>query len=192
MGGTIDIKLFSDAIDALGKVVNALKGVASIPKAEREQYRQTMADTYRLIDTTLNMVVIRLGDIMLQANDQAFIVEAAQLDNCGDWLRAERELRLCRALRAALSEMERLGGRLKASASARDVDALLAQMNAATATEGEVADFISVRFRDLADSARRPSVDGAQLRQDVKAFRDALMSERQKLIADEVQMYSFL
>ncbi len=60
-GDNMEFKLFSDLIDALGKVVIGLKTLASIPKSERERYRKTMDETYRLVDTTLNMVIIQLG-----------------------------------------------------------------------------------------------------------------------------------
>jgi len=191
----MDIKLFSDMIDALGKVTSALKSAVSLPKAERERYRQTMAENYRLIDTTLNMIVIRLGDILLPVNEPNFVQEVASLDNFGDWMRTEREFRLCQSLRAALREMQNFSGQIKAVVSVKDIDALLAMMEGTTAAEGEVAEFISVRFRELASAARTPGIDAAgidKLRKDVKSFRDALLRERQRLIRDEIDLYSIV
>lgn len=63
----IELKLFTDLIDALGKVAGGLKAIVNLPKAEREAMRRTLDETYRLIGTTLNMVIIRLGDIPLLA-----------------------------------------------------------------------------------------------------------------------------
>ncbi len=186
----MDIKMFSDMIDALGKITSGLKSAASLPKAQREEYRKTMAENYRLIDTTLNMIVIRLGDILLPLNETVFVQEVAKLDNYGDWMRAEREFRLCQSLRAALREMKSFSGQLKAAVSVKDIDALIAMMEGTTAAEGEVAEFISYRFRNLADAARAPVVDAAKLRQDVNAFREALLRERQRLIRDEIELYS--
>jgi len=57
----MELKLFTDVISALGKVVGGLKVIVNPPKAERETMRQTEDETYRLIDTTLNMVIIRLA-----------------------------------------------------------------------------------------------------------------------------------
>ena len=188
----MNIKLFSDMIDALGKITGALKSAASLPKAERDRYRQTMGENYRLIDTTLNMIVIRLGDILLPGNEPGFVQEVAKLDNYDDWMRAEREFRLCQSLRAALSEMKRFSGQLKAEVSVNDVDALIAMMERTTATEGEVAGFIGDRFRQLADTARTAGFDPAKLRQDVTAFRDALLQERQRLIQNEIELYSIV
>jgi hypothetical protein len=58
------LSLFTDLIDALGKVAGGLKAIVNLPKAEREVMHQTLDGTYRLIDTTLNRVIIRLGDIL--------------------------------------------------------------------------------------------------------------------------------
>jgi hypothetical protein len=91
----MELKLFTDLIDALGKVVGGLKAIVNLPKATREAIRQTLDETYRLIDTTLNMVIIRLGDILLLAAGDDFLREAARLDNDNEWMRAEREFRQC-------------------------------------------------------------------------------------------------
>jgi len=43
-----------------------------MPRTERETIRRALDETYRLIDTTLNMVIIRLGDIVLQGLQRRF------------------------------------------------------------------------------------------------------------------------
>ena len=49
----MNITLFSDLINALGKVPGGLKAIVNLPKAEREAMRRTLDETYRLVDTTL-------------------------------------------------------------------------------------------------------------------------------------------
>lgn len=88
----MELKLFTDLIDALGKVAGGLKAIVNLPKPEREAMRKMLDETYRLIDTTLNMVIIRLGDILLLAVDD-FLREAARLDIYNEWMQAEREFR---------------------------------------------------------------------------------------------------
>ena len=188
----MEIKLFSDFIEAIGKVTNALKSAIYLPGAERGFYRKTLGENYRLIDTTLNMIIIRLGDILMPVNEPNFVQEVAKLDNFDDWMRAEREFRLCQSLRAALREMQSLSGQLTAVVSVRDIDALIDMMEQILAAEGEVAEFICVHFRDLSSTARTPSVDTYRLRQDVESFREALISERQRLIQDEIELYSIV
>jgi hypothetical protein len=72
----MELKLFTDLIDALGKVAGWLVAFVNLPKAEREAMRGALDETYRLVDTTLNMVIFRLGDILLLADDGDFRCEA--------------------------------------------------------------------------------------------------------------------
>jgi hypothetical protein len=83
------MELFTDMIDALGKAAGGLKAIVNLPKAERKTMRQTLDETYRLIDTTLNMVIIRLGDILLIAAD-AVLHEVARLEIYDEWMQAEK------------------------------------------------------------------------------------------------------
>lgn len=188
----MDIKLFSDLIDALGKVTSGLKAAASLPKAERDQYRQVIGQNYQLLDTTLGMIAIRLGDILAPANQANFLNEVANLDNYPEWMRIEREFRLCQSLRAALSEIKRFSGKLKALVSVAEIDALIDLMEGTTAAEVEVAEFISARFRDLSLAARAPGVDPSKLSEEVRAFRDSVLNERRRLIRDESELYSIV
>ena len=134
-----ELKVFTDLIDALGKVAGGLKAIVNLPKAERETIRHTLDETYRLIDTTLNMVIIRLGDILFNVADADFLREAARLDNYNEWMQVESAFRLCPSLRVALRETETLAGKLPGTVSTNDWDALLLQMHTILATEGEVA-----------------------------------------------------
>ncbi len=189
------LTLFTDLIDALGKVAAGLKAIVNLPKAEREAMRQTLDETYRLIDTTLNMVIIRLGDILLRAADDDFLGEAARLDNYSEWMQAEREFRLCRSLRVARRETETLAGKLVGAVSTKDWDALLQQMQNILATEGEVAQFIGQQFQQHASDARGAGQDTRRtqsIRAALAAFRAALIAERQELIKQELELYTLV
>ena len=188
----MNIKIFSDLIDALSKVTDALKAAAALPKAEREQYRKVVGESYQLLDATLNMIVIRLRDILLPTNQPRFIDEVANLDNYPEWMRIEREFRMCQSLRAALSEIKHFSGKLKARVSVNDIDALIRLMEGTTATEDDIAEFISERFHDLASEARAPGVDIAKLRDEVTSFREALLRERRQLIRAEADLYDIV
>lgn len=191
----MEIKLFTDLIDALGKVAGGLKAIGNLPKAERETMRKTLDETYRLIDTTLNLVIIRLGDILLEAVDDDFLREAARLDNYNEWMQAEREFRLCRSLRVALRETETLAGKLVGAVSAKDWDALLQQMQSILATEGQVALFIGQQFQQHASNARSAGQDAKQtqsIRDALTAFRAALIGERHQLIKQETAFYTMV
>jgi hypothetical protein len=191
----MELKLFTDLIDALGKVVGGLKTIVNLPKTERETIRRTLDETYRLIDSTLNMVIIRLGDIQLQPTDDDFLREVARLDNYNEWMQAEREFRLCRSLRVVLREMETLASRLAGAVSTKDWNALLQQMQAIFATEGEVALFIGQKFQQLAIDARSAARDNQQsitVRNALSAFRASLVAERQELIKQELALFEIV
>ena len=191
----MEFKLFTDLIDALGKVAGGLKALVNLPKAEREAMRRTLDETYRLIDTTLNMVIIRLGDLLLHAADADFLREAARLDNYNEWMQAEREFRLCRSLRVALRETQTLAGKLAGAVSTNDWDALLQQMHAILATEGEVAVFIGQQFQQSANEARSANLDAQKtraIRDALAALRASLIAERQELIKQELDLYTLV
>lgn len=65
------LDIFTDLIAALGKIADGLKGIVNLPKVELEAMRRALDETYRLIDATLNMVTIRLGDFLLHAGADA-------------------------------------------------------------------------------------------------------------------------
>jgi len=188
----VDLKLFTDLIEALGKVAKGVKSISDIPKSEREKYRAVLDETYRLIDTTLNMVIIRLGDIQAADDDQDFMDGVAGLDNYSDWMHAEREFRLCKSLRVVLRETETLSGRLAGALSTADWQALLDHMRRILATEGEVAEFIGAHFHGLADAATRPDGEIRDIKANVSEFRDAIIRERQELIRQEISLLSIV
>jgi len=191
----MDFRFFTDLIDALGKVGTGLKAMVQLPKTEREAIRRMLDETYRLIDTTLNMVIIRLGDIQLHTSDDDFLREVVRLDNYNEWMQAEREFRLCRSLRVALRETETLAGRLAGAMSTKDWDALLQQMRSILATEGEVAVFIGQQFQRLANDARSATRDNQRtptVRDALTAFRAALIAERQELIKQELALFEIV
>ena len=118
----MELKLLTDLIDALGKVAGGMEVIVNLTKAERKTIRGTLDEPYHLIDTTLNMVIMRLGDSQLQASNDELLSEVARLDNYNQRMQAEREFRLCRSLHVALSETETLAGRLAGAMSAKGWD----------------------------------------------------------------------
>ncbi|MFH0730307.1 MAG: hypothetical protein V2B19_28690 [Pseudomonadota bacterium] len=191
----MEFKFFTDLIDALGKVVSGLKAIINLPRAERDAIRRTLDETYRLIDTTLNMVIIRLGDILLQETIDDFLSETARLDNYNEWMQAEREFRLCRSLRVVLREAETLTGKLPAAMSMIDWEALLKQMQRILTAESELARFIGEQFQQLAGeaySARQDSIKTKSVRDTLTAFRSALVAERQELIRQELELFNIV
>jgi len=191
----MNIRFFSDLIDVLGKVAGGLKDIANIPKAELDAMRGTLDEIYQVIDATLSMVIIRLGDILLRTSDTDFLGEAARLDNHQDWMNAERTLRLCRSPRTTLRETDTLRARLAGNVSTKDWNALLQQIEGILTTEYEVAMFISQQFDRIASEARSAGGDPARaqsVREAMATFRTVLLSERQALIRQELDIHALI
>jgi hypothetical protein len=85
----MQLKLFTDLIEAFGKVTGSFKAIVNLLETEREISRWALNEIYRLIDTTLNMVIIRLGDIQPHGSEGDLLREAGLLDNHNEWMQSE-------------------------------------------------------------------------------------------------------
>ena len=56
----MELILFTDLIDALGKVAGGLKVIVNLPKVERGDDAQTLAKTHRLANTRSNTEIMWL------------------------------------------------------------------------------------------------------------------------------------
>ena len=185
----MQIALFKDLLDCTERVVGAIRAMAHIPRAEREKYRAVLDETYTLLDTTLNMVTIKLGNIVLIQDDNQMLNEAATLANWQDWEEAERRFGLCHALRATLAEAERLPAQITGSVSVGDWDALKSQMNAVLNSEGELAVYVTGHFQEMWSIRMEPEKNPpAQVRKQLFDFREVLKKQRQRLLEQEREL----
>jgi hypothetical protein len=190
------IKLFSDLISVLGKIVSGLNLLTDIPRKDRDELRQKLDETYRLLDTALSMIIMRLGDILLMQTDSEFLQETAKLKNTHEWLQVEREVRLCQSLRRFVKDMESLKGQLAAkltrSVGQRDWDVLVVQVPLILGLENVLGDYISQEFAQLANAADNASKGrtAESVRNVVTSFREALVAQRRSLIQQELALYS--
>jgi hypothetical protein len=187
----MEIKLFTDLINALDKVVKGLKAIADQPREERDMYRATLDETFQLIDAALSMVIIRLGDVALKEGGD-FIDEVYRLESFDGWIETERSFRICMSLRSALDETQRARTRLAGQISVADWDRLIDHMDQILRTEGELANFISRSLDKLARYPDKSGVSEQDVRNKVRAFRAALIKERQRLIRQEIKLYEII
>ena len=181
----MELSLFKDLLDCSERVIGAIRALAGIPRAEREKYRKVLDETYTLLDTTLNMVTIKLGNILL-LDDGSMMNEAASLANWQQWKEAERHFGLCDALRAAVGEAERLPAQVTGSLSVSDWDALRNQMKAILSSEGELALYVSNHFEQLFAMRMGPGpAQPADVRKQLFDFREVLKTQRQRLLDQE-------
>ena len=191
----MDISLFSDLIDALGKVIGGLKTLSGLPKGERDKYRQVLDDTNQLVIATLTMIILRLGDVLRIDKDDDFLTAVYGLDNSKEWLEAERAFRLCKSLRVAVNEAGNLGTRLAGKIAVGDWNALLGQMEQILQGEERLAEYITAHFDKLATKARaaKPGTQGAtDVRTAVEQMIGALKQEREQLLRQEVELLNIV
>lgn len=191
----LEVKMFSDAIDALGKVFAGIKALSELPKKERYRYLATMDEAYQLLDSTLILVMNRLDDVLETHQDREFLIEVARLDKYEDWYRAERELRLCRRLQNLKLEMVGIRAKLAGKFVVKDWDALLEQIQDVLTNEYELAQFLTNKFYELSELAKKSLGDGESVdlvRQQVEDFRNVLNKERRQLIKQELELYEII
>ncbi|MCI0564147.1 MAG: hypothetical protein MN733_37205 [Nitrososphaera sp.] len=183
----MEIKVFSDAIDALEKLADAAISVKEIPKRQRRRYQDAVAESYSHLNAAANMVFLRLGDL-LNMKKAEFLDDLQRLDNDKEWLALERDVRLCSNLRTTHPEMDGFLSRMiqfsrRDWAKARElVDKLLER-------EGTLADYISSslkRLAKMAPKAREAPDEYKTAREAVSQVREAVRKERVRLIKSEV------
>ena len=177
----MNLKLFTDLIDALSKVVAGLRSIVNMSNAERQKYRLTIGETFLLLDSTLSMVILRLGDILFEQRDnEEFLSEVRKLGNYREWVEVERSFRFCGSLRTVYEETRTLRGQLAGRLAVGDWDTLLHRMDSVFSVEQDVAGYISNQLYDIAVSATSASGDQTiqTIRTQVDAFRKAVDGER--------------
>jgi hypothetical protein len=191
----MDTWLFGPFVATIGKVIDHLVACKDVGKKERNEYRKAIGDTCTIVNSALNMVILRLGDILSKDEDQ-FLVELKKLDNYDKWLEIEREMRLCSSMNTALNEANRIGGRLGRTVFIDDWPSLCREMVGFVGCERDLASLITDKLRRFADSARlSPQQDPSALddiRKELTNFRETLSQERAVLMQSEVRLVGLI
>ena len=186
------------------KIRGAIKGIAQdiasieeIPGKIRKEYLDVIDETMTLLCTSLEMVMTRLQDLLILARStdvnvqEKFISELRNLDYWDDWVKVEREFRLCRTLRWRRREMEGLMDRFKDRIALRNREVFEDSIDKILKTESELAGFVSESLFDianLANSAKESDEKYQEVTEEVRKTRDAFRNERNKLIEDQVEI----
>lgn len=184
------MKLFTDLFDAIEKSLNALKKITNLPKETRDELRTTFNDTFTLLDTSLNMVIIRLGEILRITNDSEFTVELGQLNNDAGWTKAEREFRLCKSLRHAVNETQRLKSKILNQVSVQDWQEMQNQMELILWSEDRLGNYIADKFQNFSSIVIDKTNSIQKVKGELKQLQDSLSLERRRLIQMEVDLYN--
>jgi len=186
----MDIKLFSDAIDALEKVGKALVHLTNVPTEQRQRYVKAVGEAFGLLDSALMLVINRLGDISQITDQNEFLTELARLNNVKEWTAIERDVRLCRNLRLAHAELDTFTLHFMAEIKGADWENVRRLVDQVLEREGQLADFIAASLNDLAAraaSARTDQTKYSQAQGAVEQVSNVVKQERRRLIAAELQ-----
>ncbi len=183
---------FDEIIESIGKILTTLKGIKDIPKAKRAEIRNALGDNFIMLNSTLNMIIIRLGEVYRIQDRLDFTQEVEQLGFGQTWLDSERAFRLCESLKHGLREWQTLDQSLINLVSIKNWEELKLQMENILKNESELAYFIEDNFRELANTLRNNPDDMNFLKQEIQSLQQLLNTERRKLIELENKMYDFL
>jgi hypothetical protein len=193
----MEVKIFTDVIDALEKVGKAVIALKDMPKKQRTAYRDAVRDTYKLLDSALNLVSNRLSDLVqiAKTDQNKFIAELKALDNEQEWKRISRDVRLCETLRIAHREMDGLTLKVMAFVSGRDWENTRKLVDQVLEREGTLANFISNSLKSLAKQAETASQSSDGFDHALKAVsktNNKLDKERLRLIKSEIEFLDSL
>ena len=182
---------FSQMVDNLAKVWDVIKKVNEFPSDKRKKYGAVLDDTYTMLDSALLLVLNRLGDIILVDDQSEFASELQGLYNFAEWDRIEREVRLCKNLRYADSEMVKIWEKLKLQISVRDQKVLETFMTQILEQdETALAYIINESLRDLASLSIEAEKSKKGFKKAMNAVikkKESMKKVRQKLITLEIK-----
>ena len=99
---------FSEMVDTLVKAWDVVKKAKEFTSDERKKYREVIDNTYTMLDSAILLVLNRLGDIIMTRKRTEFVNELRGLYNFSEWEQIEKNVRLCKNLRYAGSEMTKI------------------------------------------------------------------------------------
>ena len=187
----LKMNLFTDLIAALKEATHSLKDLAGLTKKEREKYRDNFQEAYILLNTTLGMVISKLGDARDEERKEEFNRKVKSLDNFEEWFDAERKIGLCGNLRNLRREMDTILGRITGLLSVKSWKKLQAIMDKIFANETDLARYISTQLKDVAGTGQK-KIPQKKILHKIIEFRDQLLNERQMLLEQERELMSII
>ena len=185
----MNLKPFSDVIDAMQKVADMAGRIASIPKTKRLKLQEAVREAFTLLNSAVNIVYHRLTDATLKDGDADFRLDIRSLSNVSEWQGLERQMRMCEALRLSHRELDSLSMTAPDLVlGSRDWKNIRVLVDEVLEREGELADYIAralERLADQAESSKSPE-DIKKLRAAVKRAARQLSKDRRRLMEAEL------
>lgn len=168
--------------------------LVNLSKNEREEYRSKIEETYRLFDEVIVIMMNRLGAIksIPDNNVDEFFKQIRLLNNVEEWVKIERDIRLCKPISDAMREMDSILPKLKAKLSLKDVEEVRLMFKMMTAGRASFADYITQSIENIVElsESKTPSHDSfLEIRNLVNQKYKELQQKRKELITAESEMY---
>lgn len=172
-------------VEAIRQISNGVKKVNEFTRDERKKYRKLIDESYILLDSAILLIINRLGDLLNEEEEHEFRDKLKELNNVTEWYDLERDVRLCKNLRYARCEMDRLLDKLKQYVSVSDPKTLNLLIYSIFEAEDKLANYIGQSLDNLA-SMHIEDYDIAK--KEVQKIRDGLKEIRGKLITQQVEI----
>jgi hypothetical protein len=189
----ITLSLFSDSIDALGKLWGAVKGAAALPKAERERYRLSFDQTFATLDAALAAVITTLGALERVDDPGQLANELRGVAYSQTWLDLERRMRLCDQLRVLGRELEPLWAQFSAQLAVQNPAGFRQFMADMQVGEVALADYIARALDQLTHLGQTLNQDHGQLphaKRTLRGIIHALQAEKRALMDAQIDVWS--
>jgi hypothetical protein len=186
----MEVKIFTDVIDALQKVGEAIISIKNIPKAQRKRISLAVEESFTLLNSAINLVLHRLGDLLSEDSRSEFIRELKKLDNDREWWELERDVHLCRGLREAHPEIDSFRlSKMPLRLGSRDWENVRVLVDEVLEREGELAKFIGRKLSTLsamAEQAKSSDEGYKKTIASIKRVQRKLRKDRKRLLASEL------
>ncbi len=186
----MEVKIFTDVIDALERVGKAAVAIKNIPETQRKRISEAVEDSFTLLNSAINLVLLRLDDLLLEDSRSEFINDLKRLGNNQEWRELERDVRLCRKLRELHGEISSFAIKtIPLRVGSRDWANVRVLVDEILEGEGELADFIGRKLSNLSALAEQANLSNDGYKKtiaSIKRVERRLRKDRQRLLASEI------
>ncbi len=182
---------FKEMIDDLGRAQEGLRSDKANLREKRETVFEALEEIYCLMSTTINMIIVRLKDILKSAEDGQLAKELANFQKQEEWALAEKNFRFCSTISTIKSHLDEML-KIQAQDSQKWMP-YLKKISDVFKSEDSVSSYIAGRFPDYLSQAKSGGADiknPAQTRKLLFDMRNSLQKERRMLVMLESKFIS--
>ncbi len=189
----MDFGFFNTLIGNLDGAVSAIKSDKDSIKKNREKIFDALEEFYCLASSTLNLVMVRLTNMLKQNEGDEFVSEFSKLGKPEEWLKAQNNFKFCNSIMKMKTDAYDVISTPSNSADSRKWKSYLVKVNEVFTDEDALALFLSGKFSVYFSSVKKEGLDVSNpdsARKLVFDLRNLLKNERRMLITQESKFIS--